>query len=47
MGSIGVLINGSLFVLWVILASIVGFEAMLPAMLISGLFTVVSAVTID
>lgn len=47
MGIIGVCINGSLFALWCVLASIVGFESMLPAMAISGLFTVVSALTID
>lgn len=47
MGTIGVAINGSLFVLWVILGSIYGFEPLVPAMMISGMFTIVSALTID
>lgn len=46
MGLIGFYINGSLFILWCVLASVVGIEDMLPAMAISGMFTITSALTI-
>lgn len=40
----GVRINGGLFMLWVILGAVIGFEYMWAAMLISGTFTLVSAI---
>ena len=42
---IGVTINGAMFMLWCVMAAFVGFGPMLPALLISGVATLIFAIT--